>query len=419
MEKTYKKEVTHEGVTFIRSFSEAEWERREFTDPVFFLHGAKCDDFEYLFTTAQRAFHALLRKYLKVSEGDALAVIRRERAVLLLVGERGGLTSLCQDIRQAQEPSDLVVAAFSLVRALGDVLPHKMSTRKVRIEKNIGDITIRNPAWQYRHLSQLENFAKRRLSSYIHSFVLHGSFATGDFVDGWSDLDSVVIARDEVILLPEKLRAFKRELSRAALVCYQIDPLAHHEIPVITEYDVGHYSEAILPLALFENGALLSGESAITFSTRQDTRGSIFSLIDFCSSFRRAVQEKKYSATQVSWKQDLAHALLLPAFALAARGQYVYKRESFELSKKTFPGIDWGPVGQASQLRQTMRAFSMVRHVPTSLVFLGSPVVTRRIVTRFLTSVRGSAPQTSSIEIKTLTGQFLELTESIIKDVVV
>jgi heptosyltransferase II len=350
----------------------------------------------------QDVFQALLRKYMKVSAGSFSLVSAKEKDACIK------LSGVLND----NDPSVFVCRVYQALCALERGNGVLNGGEHVDIPHRLEEVVSVHPAWQYNVISALRSYTQSRLKQYVSLAMVHGSFATGDFVDGWSDLDTVFILREEVFSSPEKLRRARRDISRTALICYVIDPLAHHEFITLTPFDVRHYSEDVLPIAAWREALLLAGDATIKLRTRPIKKGPSRQLEIYLALFRRKVEEHRYSENCFEWKQDLSAAFLLPALALETHGLYVYKRESFSLAKSRFPCIDWSPIEKASNIRNTWQTDSLVQYIPSGFFFHG-PEIMRQIVLRLLAPTRNKPPMQTPMEIQSLTGEFLRLTESI------
>ncbi|PIR53280.1 hypothetical protein COU76_01965 [Candidatus Peregrinibacteria bacterium CG10_big_fil_rev_8_21_14_0_10_49_10] len=232
-------------------------------------------------------------------------------------------------------------------------------------------------------------------------------------MDGWSDLDTLVIVRDEVFQSVERLERFKKYFSRAAFVCYQIDPLAHHELVAVSVYDIAHYPQTLFPMPVFQNAAVLTGAADVPFALRDDAAERMLVLREFRSRFMEKVSKNTYSTTAIDWKNDLACALLLPALALQAKGEFVYKRESFTLAKERFPDLDWSCIDEASAIRRDWRAHSLMQRTPVLWVLQG--LIPRSLFKKLLFPVCHRQPRQSPEDIARLTRAFLELSDAILE----
>lgn len=312
-------------------------------------------------------------------------------------------------IKTPQARPESVMSAYAEVRALP---PPEVAAHPVQIARTIRQVAQECPSSQYERLEVLRDFVEKHLMEDVVSFIVHGSFATADFIDEWSDLDTFVIIRDEVFLSRARLERFKKFFSRAALACYQVDPLAHHELVAVSEFDVAHYPQTLFPLPLFESAALLIGEPSISFAIRNDAAERAITLQEFHDFFARRVESGIYSTNVYAWKQDVARALLLPALALQVHGEFIYKRESFAVAKEQYPTIDWTCVDEASNIRAQWHASSVIQMIPTRFFLRGMPG--RSITQRLLGFARNRKPEQSPADIERLTRSFLELTDSIL-----
>jgi hypothetical protein len=96
-------------------------------------------------------------------------------------------------------------------------------------------------------------FASRYDNAREFDYVIHGSVADGTSTAA-SDVDDVVIVRREAFASFAAFRATRRILARLNLLYQRIDPLQHHGHWIFTEYDLGCYDAATMPVSIFGRG---------------------------------------------------------------------------------------------------------------------------------------------------------------------
>ncbi|MBI3556191.1 MAG: nucleotidyltransferase domain-containing protein [Deltaproteobacteria bacterium] len=204
-----------------------------------------------------------------------------------------------------------------------------------------------------RPLAELQAYVSRSFSSEeLVGFYVHGSFATMDYSENFSDLDTLVILRKEVADDPKWAMDVKRRLSRSNTFLYLMDPLQHHHHFTLTEYDLAHYFEPIFPLILFEYAVELTGfGNKLTFHCHtpdSSLREPLAASLGYFESYWPSMQRLR--AYDV--KNAVSNILLLPALYLQCKtGKYLYKRDTFERAKPDFEPALWSIVERASQVR--------------------------------------------------------------------
>lgn len=384
-----------------------------YTDPLGYLK-AGAHDPAFALHALQKSFHVLLRRYLKTPERSFFRVAGREAEacafyIAHMDPSRGA---------PAGTPAEFVCSVYAAMRALRPA--HGSAATQERIIDIPYDIAARQAQHprvrQYRLLGGLSRWARRNLEPYVSLFIVHGSYATDDYVDGWSDLDTALVLREEVLLSPALLRAARRKLSSAGLACYLFDPLAHHELMVFTPYDLEYYHDDTLPLAAYENGLLLMGERRMRVVRRDSGDERLHRLEWYARWYRGMAERDGFARTLYDWKNEIGTTLLIPALALEAKGTYVYKRESFALAKAAYPHVSWESVEHASALRAGWRVRSWVARLPLWLLLNGPADFTRRALMRLLRPVVSHSPRESREEIQRLGRSTLALMEDILSD---
>jgi len=206
-----------------------------------------------------------------------------------------------------------------------------------------------------RPLFQLRDYLQKHFSKEeVFDFYVHGSLSTMDYVEGYSDLDTLVIVRKEVIEDPKWLIEFKRRLARSRTFLYLVDPLQHHGHFVITEYDMKAYPEPFFPLELFKFTTRLTDFSNnLTFYVREAAAelGYIFKFwIEYFSNPYKYGFRKNDA---FSIKQFIQSVLLMPTIYYQFKtGKYLYKKYALKLAKSDFDVKTWSIVEKASKVRQ-------------------------------------------------------------------
>ncbi|MEK6869435.1 MAG: hypothetical protein AABX74_04350 [Nanoarchaeota archaeon] len=207
-------------------------------------------------------------------------------------------------------------------------------------------------------LMELKEYANSRLRPYLSGFYLHGSFATKDYIKGWSDVDTLSIISRETIKNPKKLLELRSRLYCARKFFYSIDPLQHHGSMVISEYEMENYCQYYFPVTVFDYSlSLLKNDKAMDFKVADCKKEAIGKLFWFVSYFRQLNCEKRYRFNSHDTKNLLHFVTLFPALYLQAKGTPTYKKFSFDKAKKDFKEEDWKVVDYVSSLRSDWRSF--------------------------------------------------------------
>jgi predicted nucleotidyltransferase len=265
----------------------------------------------------------------------------RHRSVSWLLGELS--RAVGRSVGSVREAYEAQYGAMTVVE-----------TRQSRSGRR-ADEELRTKGEFLRPYHELREFVTSQFSAEeLVGFYVHGSLATLDYVERYSDFDTLVIVRNAVLDDPEWVTDFKRRLVRSNTFLYLLDPLQHHQHFVVTEHDLEHYFEPIFPIVLFEYAVELTGwRNMITFRCH-DPRGVMEEQI----ATRRHYFGEMWPSMRRMGAYDVKNAVqnvaLLPTLYLQLKtGEHLYKRFSFDKAKVDFSEESWSVVERASRVRQT------------------------------------------------------------------
>lgn len=172
----------------------------------------------------------------------------------------------------------------------------------------------------------------------VVDLLVFGSYA-GGATTGFSDLDAVLVIRDEAAEDAQRLAALRPRVLGALREVLAFQPMQHHGFEVATPKLLARADEAILlPAVALDDAKSLLGRGATACFTplaleRQRAR------------FLRIAQ----TVTAVRawpthpWEAHRAVSMfeLLPALYLQSRGAVVAKPQSFTEAARDFPGLWW------------------------------------------------------------------------------
>jgi len=197
----------------------------------------------------------------------------------------------------------------------------------------------------------LQHFSNQALLQLTSGVYLHGSMATLDYVQGSSDLDALVVVKDETVSSPECLEELRRKLVHSRRWFYKIDFSQHHGYSVLSELDMRFFSEAFFPRVLLAYLTSLSGANTLCIRPRTGSFDPSEGCLKTVAYIRRQSSMPKSLRNWYSLKLFLQSVLLLPTLFLQARGIPVYKRDSFSLARPHFSDVAWSIVRKASGVR--------------------------------------------------------------------
>lgn len=197
-------------------------------------------------------------------------------------------------------------------------------------------------------LNELEKVIKNKISPFIIGIFIHGSIATNDYT-GFSDADAGIIIKDEVMLNPKFLKELKKNIKGVLKIMLKFDNLQHHGFFIIPEGFLDNYPEDYLPIDVFKSAKTVSSPFDLKIRAY---RNSGYAKEKFLKTAKIFLQEKTDKPKSLYELKSLLSAfMLLPTLYLQAKGNYIYKKFSFDIVKKEFLD-DWWVMDEVSQIRQ-------------------------------------------------------------------
>ena len=379
---TYK-EVMLGGVRYGRYFSAQELASLPLVDPVFFVaayragednFGYSSEQFEaYCANARQLSFNTLLRRYFKATKRELSSITQLALTRYTFFETKPGFT----DKYLHQNPNQILIAVYKDLIASQATLStgttvNNLALRSFRYEE------YRKLGWQYAVINELKKQIEQ-LAPDVKTFLLHGSFASKDFLPAWSDLDTVVILGGRVFDDETALERLRVELLKLSLLLKKIDPLSHHGFHIFTEAELDYYPTALLPPVIFKDSLLLAG-SSLSIKPRFSRAEVIANIFDFANHFRAQVVTGSLSKNDYEWKNDISRVLLLPALLLQASGETISKKASFERARSAFPSLDLSAVSLATSLMKKWQTRNLLRFYPNIFFTLLPYQLNRKII---------------------------------------
>jgi hypothetical protein len=268
-------------------------------------------------------------------------------------------------------------------------------SRIIKIDKIVTPSIYGDDVDYLRPVFEFSSYARRCLQSWTCAVLLHGSLASLDYVDDYSDFDTIMIVAKHTLSKSLELELFRKAYRRSLGYLYWFDPLQHHGHIVLTEYDLGWYPERILPVAVFENARSLTDKQLkIDFLVRDSTNECL-------NEFGRVVRVFKGRATQPCVPQDpwttkgfLSELMLLPSIYCQALGYQCYKKYSFEIARETIPQSIWNVMDDATEIRQQWHYHRATNLLPRIAAYFGlDPWIVKKLSTNRKSRVLSQLPK--------------------------
>ncbi|MFH1746076.1 MAG: MATE family efflux transporter [Planctomycetota bacterium] len=208
------------------------------------------------------------------------------------------------------------------------------------------------------------------LAEQAAGFYLHGSLATGDDI-AYSDCDTYIVLRNTTVTCAASLLALRAHVLQHTWPLKAFDPHQHHGYFLVTEADLRAYPDHLLPVACLRVAACLNGTHTLAIARRTATEESGRGCRQLAESIVAQEHQDPRHWNGHALKSFLSRLMLLPTLVLGSRGQYVYKRESFELARPLFSEAQWAAVTWATRLRATWPLNTIYLRMSRRLAGLG------------------------------------------------
>ena len=201
----------------------------------------------------------------------------------------------------------------------------------------------------------------------FHNVLIHGSYSSDDYSIGWSDLDALVIIKNDVFNDCHKLIKARELVMQCISELRIIDPLCHHEFQIIPEECLRDFQTNWLPISVIKKSkSILSTDITIKSSDR--TANSVDAIRSFSETLQAACDTgyldhhpwkgeylldnyDNYQNGMYQLKYLLSVVVLMPALYFTAKGRSMTKPEAIEMAKKEMPFIDYEILDKATEIR--------------------------------------------------------------------
>lgn len=201
-------------------------------------------------------------------------------------------------------------------------------------------------------INKLCGYIEKKLNPYLLDAYIHGSLSTMDYTE-YSDLDTLFIVKQEVLEDPEGMIELEKLFIKSQRYLYEFDPLQHHGHFFLIESDLKSYDQSILPLSAIElSTSILGRGTCLEFHIRNSKQESENRFLQSVKIIRRYLSDWNRLRTLYYLKGFLSHFMILPVLFLQLRGEYVSKKDSFEILKKRVPAKIWHCMELVSSIRQ-------------------------------------------------------------------
>jgi len=113
---------------------------------------------------------------------------------------------------------------------------------------------------------------KNKIQNYTKHFVVHGSIASNDYIKGWSDLDTFVVLKNEILFDVNKIISLRHILKIFYKKLISISKFQHHGLILFTELDLKNYLNGFLPIEALKKNFDIFQNSEILIRTAKRKR---------------------------------------------------------------------------------------------------------------------------------------------------
>ena len=248
--------------------------------------------------------------------------------------------------------------------------------KKLKI-KNLKKITIKLKKYDNTFVKKFDINSKKKnellirevkkLNNYLSFFIVHGSYATNDFIINWSDFDSVAVIKDKVLKDYKLLNEFRIKMIALENLLNKIDSFQHHGFLFMTEFDLNHYSSNFLPINVLEHSRVVTDKKILKLKYYREKKFWVKKFLTLNNLFKKSFNQGflehhplkgkylhdnfKDLNTMYQMKYFLSLIMFIPCLYLECIGRPTYKKYSFKKLYDLNLRIDYELLEKASLIR--------------------------------------------------------------------
>ena len=188
---------------------------------------------------------------------------------------------------------------------------------------------------------------KKNIKDYTKFFLIHGSISSNDYIKRWSDLDTFVVLKEEVLSNEKKIIELRKILKVFYKKLVKISIFQHHGLIIYTEKDLRNYLHGFLPMEALEKNLDILQDSKIQVNILKKNKNlSLISLKERLKYLRDGIKTGSYKhhsfkgknleiPIKIGKKQmyqlfcHIGYILNIPILFFDATNRSIHKKKSF------------------------------------------------------------------------------------------
>ena len=214
---------------------------------------------------------------------------------------------------------------------------------------------------------EIHDYAEKCMKDYLVDFLIHGSMSTLDFSKGWSDLDTLLIIKEETLQNPYLISNLREHIINLIPELYKIDPLQHHQFIITTENLMLNSNHINLPIETLKLSKSLFKNTFLKIAKNRRCKNGIINVNSICNLFKESVEKGYMDHHKLNdiplennflnlncmyqLKYFLGCIINLPTYYYDAIGKPCYKGDSFN-DFESLENINFKILRNASLIRE-------------------------------------------------------------------
>ena len=214
---------------------------------------------------------------------------------------------------------------------------------------------------------KIYDYSNKYLKDYLVDFLIHGSMSTLDYSKGWSDIDTLLIIKKDILKKPLLIMELRSHILKIIPEIYKIDPLQHHEFIITTEKSITNPRYILLPSQTLSLSKSLFNNKLLTIAKERNIESGKRNIQSINKLFKKSYEEgymdhhklnnvaleEKFKNLNCMYqlKYFLGCIMILPTYYFDAINESCYKKFSFGFFE-SIREVDSEILKKASKIRE-------------------------------------------------------------------